>query len=92
MEWKAGKLTKAVIKSGLGGNCRVRYAGTITSGTAKIDPAKGENPNVFYFTAKSPDLIKGGENVAQLQNLELKDTNVYDFPTDKGKNYELICR
>lgn len=43
MAWETGKIKKLVIKSGIGGNCRIRLPHAVK---AKI--AQGENTNPFY--------------------------------------------
>ncbi|MDR1809849.1 MAG: glycoside hydrolase family 95 protein [Prevotella sp.] len=89
MEWKNGQITKAVIHSLLGGNCRIRTANRLTIGDAKMTKAKDANPNMFYRTGSLPELVKGN-HAAKLLKLELKDTFVYDFSTTAGKRYALI--
>jgi alpha-L-fucosidase 2 len=91
MEWKKGQLTKAVIRSQSGGNCRIRTYNRLKTSDAKLTDAKGNNSNPFYQTAKSPELVKG-ENAEKLQPLKLKDTFVQDFDTGGGKNYVLTNR
>lgn len=88
MEWANGKLTRAVIHSELGGNCRIRSSQTCTSGVAQIKPAIGENPNPFFFTAKSNALQLNGN---KLDMLQLKETNLIDFATAKGQNYSIVA-
>ena len=88
IEWKEGKLVKAAIHSSLGGNCRVRSFVPVTAKNFETRSAEGQNPNEFYFIGKASELVKG-ENVGQLQKLELKETTVIDFSTEKGKTYEL---
>ncbi|NJE06751.1 glycoside hydrolase family 95 protein, partial [Thermococcus sp. M36] len=48
MEWKDGKLSKAIIKSTLGGNLRLRTPNAIKSTDGVIKTATGENKNPFY--------------------------------------------
>ena len=48
MEWKDGKLLKAVMKSSLGRNCRLRLPNIVIG--KKLLIAKGSNPNIFYQT------------------------------------------
>ncbi|MDH6310970.1 alpha-L-fucosidase 2 [Dysgonomonas sp. PFB1-18] len=91
MEWKGGQLTKVVIESALGGNCRIRSSIPLTSRSAQIKDAQGENPNPFNFTMKASELIKG-DNAGLLQQLELKETSLIDFETEKNKKYELTNR
>lgn len=88
MEWKNGKITKAIIYSSLGGNCRVRTTTKVSAKGFELKQAEGKNLNDFYFMGQAPDLVKG-ENAVLLQQLELKETSLVDFSTEKGKDYEL---
>lgn len=88
IEWKNGKLAKAVIHSSLGGNCRIRSFTPINTDRYGIKTAEGINPNPFYFIAESPELIKGN-NESQLLKLDLKESFLIDFETEEGHRYEL---
>ncbi len=88
MEWKDGKVTKVTILSNLGGNCRVRSHAPLQVKGPDAKTADGQNPNPFYFVTKAPQLVKG-DNASQLLPFELKETVSIDFPTEKGKAYEL---
>jgi alpha-L-fucosidase 2 len=87
MEWREGRVTKAVIRSSMGGNCRVRTHNTLTSRDADLTEARGANPNVFYSTAPAKPLVNvsGGEELP----FELRQTQVVDFATEKNKTYTL---
>src|SRR4051812_41772694 len=54
MKWKDGKLVKAIIKSTLGGNLRLRLPNTMTRNGVGLKKASGGNPNAFYQTEKIP--------------------------------------
>ena len=88
MEWKDGKISKLVIKSKLGGNCRIRsYTALKADGKTNLDFAQGENTNPFY---QVPDIRKpliSGK--AKLNNLEIKNSFVYDILTIPGETYFL---
>ncbi|WP_018619154.1 glycoside hydrolase family 95 protein [Spirosoma luteum] len=91
MEWKAGKLAKVVVKSNLGGNLRVRTpnALTINKGAApKI--ASGQNPNPFYQIEPTPAPIVSEKATAAAP--VLKETILYDLPTQAGKSYTLVAQ
>jgi alpha-L-fucosidase 2 len=72
MEWKNGEISRLVIKSNLGGNCRIRsYTKLKTGGQTSLKVAKGENPNSFYqIPAIKKPLIS---NKATLKDVALKD-------------------
>lgn len=86
MEWKNGKLTKLVIRSNLGGNCRLRLNSEIKSAdNTKLIVAEGDNPNLFY---RVPEIKKPLiSDQAKLKGLNLKKTYLYDFNTQPGQTY-----
>ena len=86
MEWKNGILLKLVIKSNLGGRCRIRsYSLLKNEGDAVLVQAKGENNNPFY---QVPD---GKRALVSLKSkpktVELKNTYLYDIETKSGNSY-----
>lgn len=89
MEWKDGKVVKAEIKSTLGGNLRLRLPNKMKfiNGNA-LKEAVNENPNSFYQTeqVKAPII----SDKAIITPLNLKETFLYDIPTNKNKIYTLI--
>jgi alpha-L-fucosidase 2 len=86
MEWKDGVISELVIKSNLGGNCRIRsHTELRTEDGTTLKPVKGENQNPFYQTpAIEKPLIS---NKAALKNLNLKNTFLYDIETKQGEKY-----
>ncbi len=89
MEWNEGILTKLLIKSSLGGNCRLRLASNLkTVSSLDFKPAKGVNSNPFYSIQEiSKPLIS---SKAELNKLVLKETIVVEFPTKSGEVYEFV--
>lgn len=91
MEWKEGKLIKAVIKSSLGGNLRIRVANEIKLlNGALLNKAKDENSNPFYQTEQTPDPVISDKAV--LSASILKETFVYDIPTIRGEVCTFISK
>jgi len=88
MEWKNGELSKLIIKSNLGGNCRIRsYTELKAEDKTSLEIAKSENPNPFYqIPAIKKPMIS---NQAILKGIELKNTFVYDIGTKPGGRYIL---
>jgi alpha-L-fucosidase 2 len=74
LTWKNGRIEKLIIKSKLGGNCRLRLPHPLKSSSAKLKPASGANPNQFF--PQSP-------NTSTTTN----STNAYDFATTAGTTY-----
>ncbi|GIZ09778.1 glycoside hydrolase N-terminal domain-containing protein [Flavobacterium sp. UMI-01] len=91
MEWKAGKLTKVVLKSNLGGNCRVRSYNELVLPNGKTVPvASNENPNPFY---QLPEIKKPlVSTAASLTKTSLRPSFVYDIPTKAGEEIVLVGR
>ena len=91
MEWENGKITSAVIRSTLGGNCRVRTHVPVTVTGVQTKPAEGANPNPFFAVAESPVVVIGSNSLAPVATLNLKETILTDFSTEKGKTYNMLC-
>jgi alpha-L-fucosidase 2 len=89
MEWKNGEISKLVIKSNLGGNCRIRsYTKLRSEGKKSLKSAIGENQNPFYQTPKIKKPIISIK--ATPKDVKLKNTFIYDFETKPGEKYTLI--
>ena len=88
LEWAQGKLTRAEIRSTLGGVARVRTAGPVAVAGAKASAARGANPNPFFHTvdAGSPQTAKNAETLPALKN---NPTQTIDFLTTSGTAYVL---
>ncbi|MCW0483079.1 glycoside hydrolase family 95-like protein, partial [Gaoshiqia sediminis] len=89
--WKNGEVQKIEIKSTLGGNCRIRVPNEVVQAAGNgLVAATGINPNPFYETAqvKRPLISEA----AQLNTLDLKQTKVYDLPTEVGKTYSIVIK
>ncbi len=81
--WQDGKITKLVIRSTLGGNCRIRSNQPLKA-TQELKKASGENSNPFYqVTPVAEPLI----HTKDVKPLEFAATNLYDVATEKGKTY-----
>ncbi|CCH51755.1 Alpha-L-fucosidase [Fibrisoma limi BUZ 3] len=91
MQWKAGKLTKLTVKSNLGGNLRLRVRNALkTSGGGALTTASGQNANPFYYVEDTPTPVVSAQ--AGKPALTLKETVVYDMPTQAGKVYTLVAQ
>ena len=89
MKWSDGQLVNARIYSQLGGNCRIRCHVPVACASAPLKEAKDANPNPCFFTAQAPGLVLSTDS-GELPPLNLKETYLVDFETEKGKLYELI--
>jgi alpha-L-fucosidase 2 len=86
LEWKNGKISELIIKSNLGGNCRIRsYSPLSEEGKIMLLQAKGENINPFYEVPviKAP-LVSPKANIKIVQ---LKNRYLYDIQTEPGQKY-----
>lgn len=86
--WENGKVTSLVVKSSLGGNCRLRLPNVLKSNALTLKKATGENPNPFYQTPIIKKALASPQ--AQLKGLNLKETQVVDFTTQAGKTYRFM--
>ncbi|QEH41605.1 glycoside hydrolase N-terminal domain-containing protein [Chitinophaga sp. XS-30] len=86
--WKEGKVEKLVIRSSLGGNCRIRTANVLRS--AALRPASGDNPNYFYhiIPVKEPLISPKAEK----QPVGPAPVLLFDLPTKPGKTYTLTAK
>ncbi|MGZ3950710.1 MAG: glycoside hydrolase family 95 protein [Flavisolibacter sp.] len=91
MEWKDSKMVKLVIKSGLGGNLRLRLPNEMKLNTGlTLKKATGENTNPFYQLDETPAPLVS--QTARIVSQQLKPTVLYDLPTQAGKVYSLVAR
>ncbi len=88
MTWKDNELTKAVILSSSGGNCRIRTNIPVKVENTEVVDASGENPNPFFHFIEpgSPGITDS----SQLPDVQIKKSYTVDFNTQKGKIYTLI--
>ncbi len=91
MQWKDSMVIKVVIKSTLGGNLRLRVPNQLKSNSRVIlNPVVGKNSNSFYRVEESLAPI-----ISPLVTPTppiLKETILYDIPTQAGKTYALTLR
>ncbi|MCC3214429.1 glycoside hydrolase family 95 protein [Chryseobacterium sp. X308] len=86
--WENNKAKEITIKSGLGGNCRIRLPNEMQlSGNTKLRKAEGKNPNSLFEIPETPKPLISDQ--AKLNPVEIKADLIYDFPTDAGKIYTL---
>ena len=89
LEWKDGKVVKAIIKSTLGGNLRLRVPNEMKLSSAALKKATGKNTNSFYQVEETPEANISDK--ASFAPLQLKETRVYDLPTQFGKTYTFVA-
>jgi alpha-L-fucosidase 2 len=97
LEWKEGRLTRLVIRSRLGGNCRLRFPAVLSvkakdadGKTVWLSPAKGVNPNPFYQVEQTPaPLVSSQASLPAKDSLlaALPPTRLYDLETRPGGEY-----
>lgn len=86
--WENNKVKEITIKSNLGGNCRIRIPNEMElKGNVKLKKAEGNNPNPFFETPEIKQPMISSE--AKLNPIEIKESVMYDFPTEAGKTYKL---
>ena len=91
MEWKNGKVVKAVIKSTLGGNLRIRVPNHVkaTSGVV-LKNAVGENSNPFYATETIKEPVISEK--ATITPVVLSKTFLYDMLTKPGQTVTFTAK
>jgi alpha-L-fucosidase 2 len=87
LEWAQGKLTRAVIRSKLGGNLRLRTTEPVNVEGVATKIAAGANPNPFYRIVETGHLMVARET--KLADLSLKGTQTLDINTKSGAFYIL---
>ena len=85
MDWKANKLSKAIIHSGAGGLCRLRTNVPVKVVGASFKNAQGESSNSLVLSPEKLSYKKDPK--AKLPELNIKQSYVIDFETEKGKSY-----
>ena len=89
MKWKSGEIVKAVIKSNLGGNLRVRSYNDLTLENGKLlKKATKSNSNTFYSIPEIKEPLVSKE--AKLKGLSLKKTYLFDIETKVGEEIILV--
>jgi len=87
--WTDGKVQEIVIRSNLGGNCRLRVPNEVAlENGSLLQPAAGENPNPFFATPTIKYPLIAEPSV--LNPVNLKSTLLYDLPTQAGKTYTIV--
>lgn len=87
--WREGQLEKLVVRSELGGNCRLRVPNPLTlSDGTPLQAAEGPNPNSFFAAPSiKPPLI---DSSVDLNDVVLEPTLLFDLPTEAGQTYVLV--
>ena len=87
LEWAAGNVTRAALRSRLGGVCRVRTHAPPRVAGGQANPASGPNPNPFYPVHRpAPPVIVDATKVSRT---ELAPTVATDLATERGREYVL---
>ena len=91
LEWEDGKLQKAVIRSTIGGNLRLRsYTPIQLAGKGKLKKARGANDNSFYQTPTIAEPLISEK--AELKGLTLPQSYLYDIRMKAGDVMTIIGR
>jgi len=85
IKWENGEVQNAIIRSKLGGNCRIRSYVPLTCEGLK--EANGENPNSFYSI---PEIMEPKVNTEDVKLPELKKVYEYDLETVAGEEVLLM--
>ncbi|HEX2536113.1 MAG TPA: hypothetical protein VHK69_20375 [Chitinophagaceae bacterium] len=89
LEWKGGKITRLVIRSGLGGACRIRAPHALkVKGRNRLTPASGPNANPFFATDAVADPVIADRNA--LLSVPVPPTVLYDLEIGAGETVTLV--
>lgn len=83
LQWEQGKITKAVVRSTLGGNLRLRVPNALKGYGHVLKAASGDNPNRFYKTEEIPAPVTATQSVIKTPGI--KPTMLYDIATIPGQ-------
>jgi alpha-L-fucosidase 2 len=87
--WKNGQVEKLVVRSSLGGNCRIRVPNEmVLSDASTLAAASGKNPNPFFATPTIKEPLVSSS--AKLNDVVLRKTFEYDLQTKAGEGYVLM--
>jgi alpha-L-fucosidase 2 len=87
IDWERGTLRRGIVRSRLGGVCRVRTPARVAVSGATTRAASGPNPNPFYRVHAVADPIVAQS--AALATTEPFPSQVIEFETTPGGSYEL---
>lgn len=86
MDWENGKVKQLIVKSALGGNCRLRIAsGVKLTGKDQLKEAVGENTNPFYQVESIKEPLISEKSI--FKGFKIPDTKLVEFNTIAGKTY-----
>ena len=92
LTWKDGKLVKAVLRSEVGGNLRLRSYWKLAAEGVSLKQKKAEeaNPNALFNVQQiSRPMIS---EKAPLKGVTLRDTYLYDMDTRKGEVFIITVK
>jgi alpha-L-fucosidase 2 len=89
LQWEDGKISKLVIRSSLGGNCRIRSASPLkATGNFQLKTAKGINTNSFYKKDEITTPVISPK--VKMDKIDIPETVLYDIETKAGQTYTLL--
>jgi alpha-L-fucosidase 2 len=87
LEWAGGRLRRGIVRSRLGGRCRVRTPHGVSISGAQSAPVSGPNPNPFYRVHEGgrPEITEG----AALQVVPVDVGVALDIDTTPGQTISI---
>lgn len=85
LNWQDGKIKKAVIRSTIGGNLRLRSYWQLLHDNKDLKLVNDHNPNpnpLFHVQTISRPMIS---EKAKIQGIKLRETYLYDIDTKEGE-------
>jgi alpha-L-fucosidase 2 len=89
LEWSEGEVSKLIVESNLGGNCRIRSFVPLTySSQSEVEIAKGQNTNKYYMVSETNKPIISEKAI--INPTGVQHIYEYDIETQPGDVIELV--
>ena len=85
LKWKNGKIESVVVKSTIGGNLRLRVHDQLRLNGESLALSEGVNINPLFVKQQIARPMISEK--APLKGIELKESYLYDVPTEVGQTY-----
>jgi alpha-L-fucosidase 2 len=85
MEWQEGHLSKITIHSRLGGDCRIKVSGELTSREADLKEVCGKISNSLSQKPAPVPFVKN--STIEIDDIHIPFGNTYEWKTFAGKTY-----
>ncbi len=86
MDWENWNVKSLVVHSSIGGNCRIRVANNLEGDAVlkRVEEGTGNSNPLFYQTKIKKPIVS---DKASVQSLQLPQSKLFEFDTEKDKDY-----